>query len=110
MANPEKKKAQKKQPVGINASLSRDNGSLLITCDLGGVKGQTKKGANIFALTPSPVRIAHPTIPGLTYMVKVLQRVSNDPPEVQLLKQQQADIKAKIKAYNESRKASKSKK
>lgn len=98
-----KEKAPQKQPVGLVVQLSKDNNSLLITADLTKQNGQNKKGANIYALTPNPVRLSHPTIPGLTYMIKVLQRVSNDPPELALMKQQQAELKGKIKAFREQR-------
>lgn len=102
-----KQQKPKKEPVGIVAELSKDNGTLLIKADLQSQKGTTKKGANIYALTPNPVRLTHPTIPGLTYMVKVLQRVTNDPPELALMKQQQAELKSKIKAFREQRRAKK---
>lgn len=102
-------KQQKRLPFNVQGNLSKDNGSLLIVADLKvDPARKTKNGkACLVASTQSPVRVVHPTIPGLYYMVKVVQRLNADPPELALLREQQAAVKAKIKAYREQQKARK---
>jgi len=80
-------KQPKRLPFNITGNLSRDNNSLLLVAELKlDPTRRTKNGkALLVASTQSPVRVVHPSIPGLYYMVKVVQRLNADPPELALL-------------------------
>lgn len=108
-AKQKKPKAPKAQPFGIQTVDLRDDGKrLLIVVNLDGAVKASKNGKmNLFAATPSPVRITHPRIPALTLSMKVGSRISNVEPELQLLLDQRRAVKEKIKQYREQRKQQK---
>lgn len=98
----------KRQPFGLTMQLSSDKKSLLITADLTRTPVPSKNGKKLaFASTQMPQSFSHPAIPSLYVNVAVVQRKSNEPPEVLLLREQQRAIKAKLRAYNDQRKAAK---
>ena len=92
-----------REPYNVQADL-RDNGSmLLITVDLDQEPRQSGTGKSmLYGSTGFPVRIQHPTIPGLWYSVTV----GSESAEYAALKQEARDIKAKLADFRSKAKAS----
>ena len=96
----------KPQPFNITHELK--DTALLVRIALDGGSRPNKKGtAKLFGATPVPLRLAHPKLGLLTLMVKVAQPISTDPPEIAAMRVQQAELRAKLRAYREQRKTQK---
>jgi hypothetical protein len=92
----------RREPFNVQASLRDNDAMLLLVVDLNETPRASGTGKSmLYGSTGFPVRIEHPTIPGLWYSVTV----GNEAPEYAEAKAAVAEAKARLKAFKSAAKS-----